>query len=293
MICEACHHKFDAEPQGRHRVLCGDARDSADVARVVGGGAVSVAFTSPPYASQRSYDESSGFIPIAPDAYVDWFEAVAANVAGVLAADGSWFVNIRADASAGQRSLYVHDLVAAHVRQWGWTFLDDFCWVDTRNGVPGFWPNRFKDAWEPVFHFARSASIKFRPLANGAESNAVFDYSPATSSASTGSGLLGQDKGAGMRAGVAWPSNVILMATATTGGHSAPFPVALPAWFIRAFSDPDDLVFDPFVGSGSTLIAAHNEGRRCAAIEISPAYVDVIVARFEAHTGLRCYRVPA
>jgi DNA modification methylase len=45
-------------------------------------------------------------------------------------------------------------------------------------------------------------------------------------------------------------------------------------------------VYDPFAGSGSTLIAAHNLSRRCYAMEIDPGYCDVIVDRWERHTGL-------
>lgn len=270
---------------GPHRVLCGDCRDFADVERLLGGARVDVAFTSPPYASQRAYDESSGFRPIRPGEYVGWFRDVQANVRAVLADEGSWFVNIKAHAAEGQRDLYVHDLVVAHVRDWGWAFVDDLCWVDTRNGVPGRWPNRFKDAWEPVFHFSAGGAIKFRPLANGTDSDGVFDYSRDNAKASSGSGLLGSEKDGGYRDGVALPSNVLHIPAGGTGEHSAQFPVDLPAWFIRAYSDPGDHVFDPFLGSGTTLIAAHQEGRAAFGTEISPAYVDVICRRFQEVAG--------
>jgi hypothetical protein len=45
-------------------------------------------------------------------------------------------------------------LVIAHKRQWGWRYVDEFCWRKTDNGVPGGWPNRFKNAWEPVQIYA-------------------------------------------------------------------------------------------------------------------------------------------
>lgn len=60
----------------------------------------------------------------------------------------------------------------------------------------------------------------------------------------------------------------------------------LPAWFIRAFTDVADTVYDPFMGAGSTLIAAHQENRVGYGMEISPAYVDVICRRFQNHTGI-------
>jgi len=48
---------------------------------------------------------------------------------------------------------------------------------------------------------------------------------------------------------------------------------------------PDGLVYDPFLGSGTTLIAAEGLGRKCYGMEISPAYVDVIVKRWEQFAG--------
>ena len=50
-------------------------------------------------------------------------------------------------------------------------------------------------------------------------------------------------------------------------------------------TQPNDIVIDPFLGSGSTLIAAERAGRRCRAIEIEPAYVDVAIRRWQAATG--------
>ena len=105
--------------------------------------------------------------------------------------DGSYFLNIKAHADEGERNLYVMDLVLAHRRQWGWRFVDEFCWRKTDNGVPGGWQNRFKNAWEPVFHFCRQQQIKFRAEAVSHESEDCFDYSPANPKSNSGSGLLG------------------------------------------------------------------------------------------------------
>ncbi len=111
---------------GPHRILCGDCRVDGDVSRLLDGAAINVAFTSPPYAEQRDYDASSGFRPIPPDEYVEWFADVAACVATHLEEDGSWFVNIKPSADGLDTDLYVMDLVIAHVRQWGWHFATEF-----------------------------------------------------------------------------------------------------------------------------------------------------------------------
>jgi DNA modification methylase len=62
--------------------------------------------------------------------------------------------------------------------------------------------------------------------------------------------------------------------------HPAVFPVALPEFVIQAFTDAGDLVFEPFGGSGSTLLAAERTGRVARAVEIAPEYVDVAIKRF-------------
>ena len=256
---------------GPHRIICGDCRDFGTVARLLDGARANVVITSPPYATQREYDPSSGFKPVPPEEYCDWFRDVAANIAAILAADGSYFLNIKEHADDGERDLYVKDLVIAHRRQWGWRFVDEFCWRKTDNGVPGGWGNRFKNAWEPVFHFCRQPEIKFRPKAVGHVSEDCFDYSPNNPKSTSGSGLLGTgargaaataartsawqtqpeqpDRIDGRYTGIARPSNVIEVKTESgQGSHSAPFPRALVEFFLLAFSDAGDMVFDPFIG---------------------------------------------
>jgi DNA modification methylase len=260
---------------GSHRLLCGDSTVAADVARVMGGEKINVAFTSPPYAEQRK--GQYGGVPA--DKYVDWFEAVQANVREHLAGDGSWFVNIKEHAEGGERHLYVKDLTIAHVRRWGWKFVDELCWV--RAGVPGGWPNRFKNGWEPVFHFSLRGDIKFRPDAVSHTTKHAFDYSPDNGKSVSGSGLLGE-KAAGFRAGMARPGNVLEIGSGgakVSGDHPAEFPPALPVWFVSAYSDDADAVYDPFTGSGTTLVAAEQTSRRCYGIEIEPKYVAVTLER--------------
>jgi DNA modification methylase len=271
---------------GPHRLICGDCRDYGVIAKLFEHRKANVVVTSPPYATQREYDPASGFKPIRPEEYLEWYRDVAANLASILAPDGSYFLNIKEHAEEGQRHLYVKKLVIAHVEEWGWRFVDEFCWRKTDEGVPGGWNNRFKNAWEPIFHFARTAAgIKFRPRAVGHFSDGCFDYSPDTPRSNSGSGLLGEHED--RHKGIARPSNVIEAKTESSqGSHTAPFPRAIPEFFIKAFSDPGDVIFDPFLGSGTTVVAAALLDRIGYGIEISPAYCDVALRRLERAAGL-------
>jgi DNA modification methylase len=68
-------------------------------------------------------------------------------------------------------------------------------------------------------------------------------------------------------------------------GHTAAYPVGLPHFLILLYTDPGDVVVDPFVGSGSSIIAAERAGRRGFGIELSARYVDTTCRRWQAETG--------
>lgn len=277
---------------GSHRLMCGDCRDLADVRRLMDGLMVNVAFTSPPYASQRKYDVSSGFKPIRPDEYVGWFELVQEGVKQSLASDGSWFVNIKEHCEDGQRHLYVKDLTIAHVRRWGWRFVDELCWQ--RPGQPGHplkMGGRFKNAWEPVFHFS-AADHKMNPDAVKVKTDHFFAYDASVTTKNFAAIREGGDQVKRMTSdGLAFPSNVIQVSgCGADKGHTAAFPVGLPRFFVKAYSADGDVIYDPFMGSGTTAVAAEQEGRRALGMEISPAYLAIQLERF-LELGLKPVKV--
>lgn len=67
--------------------------------------------------------------------------------------------------------------------------------------------------------------------------------------------------------------------------HTTQKPIALAVWFFEQWGEKDDIITDCFLGSGTTLIAAEQLGRKCYGMEISPNYCDVIVKRWENLTG--------
>lgn len=274
---------------GQHRVMCGDSRSTTDVDKLLEGKRINVAFTSPPYAEQRVYDETSGFKPISPDDYVEWFMPIAANIKANLAIDGSWFINIKPAAKELETHLYVFDLVLAHVRQWNWLFATEFCWE--RSGIPQQVVRRFKNQFEPVYQFVLG-DWKIRPEEIRHYSEKVpqaLGIGAGDTNAAKRQGISGAVEGNNINEGMAYPGNRLptFNGTHSATGHSAAFPVGLPEWFIKAFTDLNDVVYDPFMGSGSTLLAAHNQKRFAFGMELSPRYVDLICARFQQATGIK------
>jgi len=67
--------------------------------------------------------------------------------------------------------------------------------------------------------------------------------------------------------------------------HSCPKPVALYQALSEALTKPNQCIYEPFSGSGTTIIACEKSGRECRAVEITPAYVDVAVIRWQEFTG--------
>jgi DNA modification methylase len=79
-----------------------------------------------------------------------------------------------------------------------------------------------------------------------------------------------------------YPGNVLYLASESSNrNHSATFPVDLPAWFIRLFTEEGDVVLDPFAGSGTTAVAAIRLGRHFVGIEVEGRYHKVALERVE------------
>lgn len=68
-------------------------------------------------------------------------------------------------------------------------------------------------------------------------------------------------------------------------------PIPLFDQLIRNSTDVGDVVYDPFGGSGTTLLACEQAKRKCATVEIAPRYCDVILKRWESMTGRRAERI--
>ncbi len=266
-------------PGQEHRLICGDCRESEVWSSLLLDEKVSCIFTSPPYAEQRK--AQYGGVPA--DKYVDWWDAVQANARNVLTNDGSFFVNIKPHCEDNERVLYVFDLVLSMQRRWGWRFTDELCWK--HEGIPGQWDNRLKNCFEPVYQFS-VGTTKIRHSAIKHRSDRAGRY--MAMDGTTSQGNVGF-KGA-VSSGLALPGNVIEINHGVgrddSAVHPAKFPVALPEFFIKAYSDEGGIWFDPFGGSGTTMVACENLGRACRMVEISPGYVAVALQRYATAFGI-------
>ena len=252
-------------------VLDGDA---TELLRALPSESVNLVVTSPPYADQRR----ATYGGVHPDDYVDWFMPFAEGIQRVLRPDGTFILNIKEKAVRGERHTYVLELILA-MRRAGWLWTEEFIW-HKKNCYPGKWPNRFRDSWERLLQFNRQRKFRMYqeavmvPVGDWAEGRLrkLSDTDRVRDESRVQSGF-GKNISNWVGRKLAYPTNVLHMATECANrSHSAAFPETLPDWFIRLFTEPGDLVLDPFAGSGSTLAAAQKLERRAIGIEINPEY---------------------
>jgi site-specific DNA-methyltransferase (adenine-specific) len=251
--------------------------DCLDVLDALEPETVQLIVTSPPYADQRRHQYGA----IDPDEYVDWFLPRAAKFKRVLTPTGTFILNIKEKVVDGQRHLYVFDLVSALVRQQGWLFTEEYMW-HKKNSSPGKWPNRFRDGWEHLFQFNAQRAFDMHqrevrvPIGNWAKGRLTHlsEKDKTRDPSGTGSGFA-KNVSNWVGRGEVYPDNVLhLSSEVGNKRHSAAFPVALPTFFVKLFSRPDELVLDPFCGSGTTGEAAVSLGRRFLGIDTKAEFVD-------------------
>ena len=263
---------------GAHRLICGDSTDPSVVAALMAGETASLCFTSPPYGQQRNYTQG----------IADWDALMRGVFAQLPMADaGQVLVNLGLIHRDNEFIPY-WDSWIRWMRTQGWRRFGWYVW-DQGPGLPGDWNGRLAPAFEFVFHFNRQSrqANKIVPcLYAGRDTHLRGDGTSA-------GGMRNQDgsKTAWNHVGQVTqetkiPDSVIrIMRHKGKIGqdidHPAVFPVALPEHILLAYSNPGDIVFEPFCGSGTTILAAQKTNRVARAIELAPQYTDVAVKRFQ------------
>ena len=238
---------------------------------------VDLIFTSPPYADQRK----NTYGGVKPDEYVDWFLPKAEEFYRVLKPTGTFVLNIKERVVNGERHTYVIELIL-ELRKQGWLWTEEFIW-HKKNSYPGKWPNRFRDNWERLLQFNKQRQFKMYqeavmvPVGDWAKDrlNNLSDVDKQRDESKVGSGF-GKNISNWVGRNKVYPNNVLHLATECANrNHSAAFPLELPSWFIKLFTEPGDLVLDPFVGSGTTAVAAVQLGRKYIGIDTETEYIDI------------------
>ena len=241
---------------GEHRLLCGDSTKAEDVERLMAGAKADLCFTSPPYNSKDGgyKTDYSGKTKKfynhqcddrTEDEWVEFCNNVLKLVASHLESEDSPVV-WNVMYTANCRSGYGRTMFSG---SHGLSVKETICW-DKGAGFPTASRGILSRNWELVFVLSRGD--KYTTTQGENEPRwAKWDISRPKQ----------QEE------------------------HKATFPVELASRAMSDFGENGDTVYEPFCGSGTTLIAAEQLGRKCYGMEISPQYCDVIVKRWENLTG--------
>jgi DNA modification methylase len=163
-----------------------------------------------------------------------------------------------------------------------WPVFGWYVW-DKGSGMPGNWSGRLAPSHEFVFHFNQRGQLinkwvatkENMPASRGfrkADGSIKLPYSP--------------DKA---QQPYKVPDSIIRINRACSGEiyrsyHPAVFPVALPEFVYKTWSQPGDIVYEPFCGSGTSIIAGENLNRKVYACEISEEYCELAIKRWQTLT---------
>lgn len=262
---------------GNHRLMCGDSTSVDAVEKLMDGQKADMCFTSPPYAQQRSYKKDIS----------NWDELMNGVFSVLPVKSGAQvLVNLGLVHSDGRVDCY-WDNWLDFMDKCEWPLFGWYIW-DKGFGLPGNWNGRLAPAHEFIFHFSKGGN---KPA------NKCVDKKPENIGVIThGTGLRKKD---GTMSGVSSPKSganekkimdsVIRVSPhmARQGGntHPAMFPVALCEALYNSYTKAGDWIYEPFSGSGTSIIACEKLGNNCAAMELAPEYVDVAVRRWQDFTG--------
>ena len=257
---------------------------------------IDLIFTSPPYADMRDYGVEG--TSVSPDNYTDWFIPKAKEFYRVLKSTGSFILNINDRVVNGKTQLYVYEIVLRLCREVGFSLARDYIWHNTAT-PPTIYSRgnggRTKKSHEFVFWFVKGDTWTFNMDA------IRVPYSKAMDTLLEGGGeKIYHPSGHNFDRSRAWtdfggsdPGSVICIANSQSNDmfmrickergitHPARFPEKLAEFFIKAGSNEDDIVLDPFSGSGTTAVTAAKLHRRWIGIDCNADFCEFSKIRME------------
>ena len=223
---------------------------------------VALMVTSPPYNVGKEYDEDLDL-----DEYLGLLDRVFTETYRVIEPGGRVAVNV---ANLGRKPyLPLNQIVAGLLSDIGFLLRGEIVWQKAKaaggSTAWGSWQSAKNPTLRDIHEYILVASKgSFRRSRTGEDTISKEQFLEATVSI--------------------WD---ILPESARRVGHPAPFPVELPERLIQLYTFADDLVLDPFLGSGTAAVAAVQTGRHYVGYEIDPAYVELAERRIAAaHSGL-------
>ena len=244
------------------RIIAGDSRDMADV----DASSVALVVTSPPYFAGKEYEEAlgEGHVPASYLEYLAMLRDVFAECVRVLEPGGRIAVNVANLGRRPYRSL-AGDVTMILQDELGLLLRGEVVWVKADGASGSTAWGSFQSAANPVLRDLTERIV--------IASKGRFDRAP-TRAKRDARGLPFEntiDKQEFMDGTLdVWR---VQPESARRVGHPAPFPVEIPRRCIELFTFRDDVVLDPFMGSGSTAVAAVRADRRYVGYDTDPAYV--------------------
>lgn len=256
---------------GSHRLMCGDSTSKDDVEKLMNGEKADMVFTSPPYADLRDYGGS-----------LDLDTKTLAKIFNIPAK--TWYVNLGIIIRNREIVPYWQEYVE-QAKERGLKLLSWNVWDKGNASAPAHQQAMFGLCHEWIFVFGEYRELNLTNKNKLTGEIGFADYSGVRKK----DGRITKHKKKIIREFRQLDSVIRLDRQNNHGGdytgHPAQFPVILPEEYINAASSAGEIVCDPFLGSGSTLIACEKTGRKCYGMEISEDYCSVIITRWENFTG--------
>jgi DNA modification methylase len=260
-------------------ILLGDARELLASDKYVHDNSVALMVTSPPYYAGKAYEEAlgTGHIPGTYKEYLRMLHDVFAAVVPKLEPGGRLAVNVANLGRKPYRSLAA-DVVGILQDDLRLLLRGEIVWQKALGASGSLAWGSFNNAQNPVLRDVTERVI----VASKGRFDRAIDRKVRAREGLPHANSLGAD--GFMDATIdLWE---MPPESATRVGHPAPFPVSLPQTLIELYTYQGDLVLDPFMGSGTTAVAAIRTGRRYLGTDTDEAYVRAARARCEAEAAV-------